>query len=286
MATFVFFHAHPDDEAIGTAGTMAAAAHAGHRVVAVFATRGERGDVPGDLAGHGTLGALREAEAHAAGRILGAARVAFLGYEDSGMLPEDVPDEGFAAADVDVAGARLAALLAEEAADALVIYDPTGATKHPDHLQVHRVGCRAAELAGPGGPRVYEAVIAASQLARLVRQVTPEGAPDVEVGLFAVPDSELTTVVEVGPWLATKRAAMAAHASQIPPDSWFLTLPDDQFAAIWGSESYVDRAAGHAGPGPLDAAVGDLATAYRNGSPQKAHGDGTQPSGTQENGVD
>ena len=42
--TAVFFHAHPDDEAMLTAGTMAKAAAAGHRVVVVFATRGEVGE--------------------------------------------------------------------------------------------------------------------------------------------------------------------------------------------------------------------------------------------------
>ena len=51
MATLVCFHAHPDDEAIATGGTMALAARAGHRVVLVLATRGELGEpVPGVLA--------------------------------------------------------------------------------------------------------------------------------------------------------------------------------------------------------------------------------------------
>ena len=40
MATLVFFHAHPDDEAIATGGTMARAAAEGHRVVLVCATEG------------------------------------------------------------------------------------------------------------------------------------------------------------------------------------------------------------------------------------------------------
>ncbi|MGH2790454.1 MAG: PIG-L deacetylase family protein, partial [Actinomycetota bacterium] len=35
MSTAVFFHAHPDDEAIATGGTMALMADAGHRVVLV-----------------------------------------------------------------------------------------------------------------------------------------------------------------------------------------------------------------------------------------------------------
>ena len=43
MATFVFFHAHPDDECIQTGGTMAKVAADGHRVVLVLATRGELG---------------------------------------------------------------------------------------------------------------------------------------------------------------------------------------------------------------------------------------------------
>ena len=49
MATIVFFHAHPDDEAIATGGTMAALADAGHRVVLVTATRGELGEIPEGL---------------------------------------------------------------------------------------------------------------------------------------------------------------------------------------------------------------------------------------------
>ena len=36
--TLVVFHAHPDDEALLTAGTMARAAAEGHRVVLVVAT--------------------------------------------------------------------------------------------------------------------------------------------------------------------------------------------------------------------------------------------------------
>ncbi|MSX81922.1 MAG: GlcNAc-PI de-N-acetylase, partial [Actinobacteria bacterium] len=41
MSTLVCFHAHPDDEAMTTGGTIALASDAGHRVVLVVATRGE-----------------------------------------------------------------------------------------------------------------------------------------------------------------------------------------------------------------------------------------------------
>src|SRR5439155_59962 len=68
-------------------------------------------------------------------------------------------------ADLDEAAKRLAAILDEERADALTVYDDNGSYGHPDHIQVHRVGTRAAELAGT--PRVYEATINRDHLKRI-----------------------------------------------------------------------------------------------------------------------
>ena len=55
MGTLVCFHAHPDDEALSTGGSMARAHAEGHRVVLVIATNGEHGEVPDDLAPDETL---------------------------------------------------------------------------------------------------------------------------------------------------------------------------------------------------------------------------------------
>ena len=55
MGTLVCFHAHPDDEALSTGGSMARAHAEGHRVVLVVATNGEHGEVPDDLAAGETL---------------------------------------------------------------------------------------------------------------------------------------------------------------------------------------------------------------------------------------
>ena len=85
MSTLVSFHAHPDDEAIATGGSLARASAEGHRVVLVIATHGEWGEVPDDLAPGETLVHRREAETAESARILGVHRVAWLGYEDSGM---------------------------------------------------------------------------------------------------------------------------------------------------------------------------------------------------------
>ena len=43
--TLMTTHAHPDDETIGTGGTMARAVRAGHRVVLITCTRGEQGEI-------------------------------------------------------------------------------------------------------------------------------------------------------------------------------------------------------------------------------------------------
>ena len=62
MATIAFVHAHPDDEAISTGGSMARASADGHRVVLVVCTNGELGETPDDLAEGETLVDRRRAE--------------------------------------------------------------------------------------------------------------------------------------------------------------------------------------------------------------------------------
>src|SRR4051794_18051953 len=132
---------------------MRKAADEGHRVVLVVATRGEHGEVEdGFLAPEEPLWHRRVIETHASADILGAQRIEFLGYIDSGMMGEatnDLPGS-FWSAPVEEAAERLASILRAERADVLTVYDDNGNYGHPDHIQVHRVGMRAAELAGTG----------------------------------------------------------------------------------------------------------------------------------------
>src|SRR5438067_7700445 len=117
MATLVCFHAHPDDECIATGGMMEKAAKEGHRVALVVATRGEHGEVAeGFLETGEALWERRVKETHASAEILGASRVEFLGYVDSGMMgtPENDKPGSFWTADVDEAATRLAEILREE----------------------------------------------------------------------------------------------------------------------------------------------------------------------------
>ncbi|HUR17638.1 MAG TPA: PIG-L family deacetylase [Acidimicrobiales bacterium] len=247
MATLVTFHAHPDDEAIATGGTMAKVAAEGHRVVLVVATRGELGEVPEDMAPVQDLAGRRTDETMTAAEILGVQRVEFLGYRDSGMVgtPENEAADCFWQADVEEAATRLAAILTEESADILTVYDENGAYGHPDHIQVHRVGVRAAELAGT--PTVYESTIDRERFLELFQQAEELGLPrpeDVgEIGALGVPGELITTRVDVRDFLEAKRAAMAAHSSQIPETSFFLAMPPETFAVVWGEEPYIRRGA-------------------------------------------
>ena len=247
--TAVFFHAHPDDEAIATSGTMAKAAAAGHRVVLVVATKGEHGEVEeGYLRDGETLAERRVVETAEAARIVGAARHEFLGYTDSGMIgtPENEAAECFWQADIDEAAKRLADILMEEDADVLTVYDENGNYGHPDHIQVHRVGIRAAEMAGT--KKVYENTVDRDYVQDLMKRAKEFGVdiPDVPVDEpleLGVSGDLVTTVVDVREFIDVKRKAMQAHASQIAETSFFLAMPPIAFDAMWGQEWYILRGA-------------------------------------------
>ena len=244
MATMVTFHAHPDDECIACGGVMRKAYEAGHRVVLVVATRGEVGEVPdGFLGDDEELWERRVKETHAAADILGAARVEFLGYTDSGMMGEptnDVPGT-FWTADVEEAAGRLAAILREEHAEVLTVYDDHGGYGHPDHIQVHRVGMRAAEMAGT--PRVFQSTMNRDQIKRGRAEAARQAGGETEIPElgedFGTAEADLTTAVDVSPYVTHKRQAMRAHASQISDESFFLAMPDEQFALAFGTEWFI-----------------------------------------------
>jgi LmbE family N-acetylglucosaminyl deacetylase len=245
VGTIVSFHAHPDDEAIAAGGTLARAAASGHRVVLVFATRGELGKpVSGVLEPGELLVIRRSAECYAAAAVLGAKRVEFLGYVDSGMMGDPTNDAPYCfwQASVEHAARRLAVILDEEEPDVLTIYDDNGGYGHPDHVQVHRVGRRAGELVGV--PVIAQSTINRDWVARGARG---SGAADLElppdVQRMGKPEAEITHRVQAVDFVEQKRNAMRAHASQIAPDHFLLTMPDPMFAMGMGVEFYIVESA-------------------------------------------
>ncbi len=251
--TLIAFHAHPDDEALLDAGTLARAAQAGHRVVLVLATRGDAGDVgAGVLAADEGLAQRRSAEAEASAAAIGVARVVFLDYLDSGHSPTSDgtwPAGTFCAAPVDEAAAALAAVLAEEDAALLIADDRNGGYGHPDHLQVHRVAWAAAQLANIPLLQATidrEFLSGGIELAKGMGFEVPEGFVPADLSTWYTPNAEITHTVDVSSVLDTRKASMNAHATQATgaPDtvrtlSIFLGLPDEIFAIAFSTEWYV-----------------------------------------------
>jgi LmbE family N-acetylglucosaminyl deacetylase len=253
MGTLVSFHAHPDDEAISTGGTLARASAEGHRVVLVVATNGEYGEVPDDLAEGESLVDRRRTEVARSAAALGIHRVEWLGYKDSGMTgwEQNHDPQSFLQAPVDQAAARLAEILREENADVVTVYDWHGNYGHPDHIKVHTVGHRAAELAGT--ERVFEATMNRDHIVRMIKIAREAGTPMLDEEEFdpnggaddgnplGMPEAELTHAVDVSAYMHAKRESLRSHRSQITDTNFFLQMPDEAFAASFGTEWYIQK---------------------------------------------
>jgi LmbE family N-acetylglucosaminyl deacetylase len=260
MSTIVCLHAHPDDEASGTGGTIARAAAEGHRVVLVLGTNGDHGEVPDDLAPGETLVDRRRKELQAAAEVLGVARIVWLGYSDSGMTgwEQNADSESFHQADLDEAAGRLADVLREESADVLTTYDWHGGYGHPDHVKVHQVGIRAGEMVP--GVRVLESTMNRTRFVEMMADAVekgvfgigengegydlsdfdPEGPAD-DGNPFGTAQSEITLEVDVRDYVELKRAALACHSSQVTDSAFFLQMPIEAFRQAFGSEWFIEH---------------------------------------------
>jgi LmbE family N-acetylglucosaminyl deacetylase len=252
--TIVFLHAHPDDEALISAGTIARAVDAGHRVVLVLATDGGAGFFDPDLLAAGeTLADRRRREAQASADALGVHRLAFLGFADSGLEPPAAaqwPEGSLCAAAIDEAVDRLVAILTEEQAGLLVADDSVGGYGHPDHLRVHAVATGAAAATDTAFLEITidrEFLSGGIELAAGLGLEVPDGFVPPDLSEWYTPHARLTHVVDVSAALDRKRASMAAHATQASSASadsvrtlaTFLGLPEDIFAIAFATEWFV-----------------------------------------------
>lgn len=259
---------------------MARLSAEGHRVVLVTATAGEKGLSAKDLTACTGLADVRLAELLASAKALGCARTVVLGYADSGSnnLDGSFAEGAFAAMAVETAAQRLAELLREEAADVLTTYDRAGGYGHPDHVQVHLVGARAAQLAGTA--LLLEATVDRTLLQRALsfgRRFAPRTSdfdPSRFDALFSA-RKDITHRVNVTGHLDAKRAAMAAHRSQSTTDSgierglaWMLRLPKPLYRWVFGREWFIE-----VGRQPRSGPIDDLLATLRDTS----RGEGSPP---------
>ncbi|MCL2782029.1 MAG: PIG-L family deacetylase [Actinomycetia bacterium] len=245
----VAFHAHPDDEALYTGGTLAALAARGHRVVLVTATAGAAGLTRPGFAPD-ELAARRSAELARSAKALGCARLVQLGYPDSGSAAGVAPAPGsFAARPLAEVAERLAEILRAERADLLIVYDANGGYGHRDHVRVHDAGLAAARLTGT--PRVLAATVDRTAIARALRvlgwaRLVPVGTATERIGSWYSARAEITHRVPVRRFLAAKRAALACHTSQTEGGrgprtvGLLLALPKPLFRLACGVEWFVE----------------------------------------------
>jgi LmbE family N-acetylglucosaminyl deacetylase len=250
VSTLVCLHAHPDDECIITGGTIARAAKEGHRVVLVVATNGDHGEVPDDLAEGETLVDRRRAELERSAEVLGIHRIVWLGFKDSGMTgwPQNADPDCLLQADLEQAAVRFAAILHEEAADVVTTYDWHGTYGHPDHIRVHQVAHRAADLAGT--PKLFDATMNRSAMQRYAEAARASGGdmpdfdpdgPSDDGNPFGEPEEVITHAVDVSEFVSAKRESIRCHGSQVTDSGFFLQMPDEVFAVAFGTEYFIER---------------------------------------------
>jgi len=265
----VLVHAHPDDESISTGATMARYAADGCHVTLVTCTLGEEGEihVPElaqlEAAQADQLGGYRIAELDRACTALGVTDHRFLGgggrYRDSGMmgLPANEHPRSFWRADLDEAAGHLVEVLREIRPQVLVTYDANGFYGHPDHIQAHRVAMRGAELAareGFGPAKIYWNGLPKSVLEAGIEAFAESSEnPFAEISTiedfpFGTPDSEIAARIDGTDYADAKVAALRAHATQIPADSWLYSIAGNFGEEFMGVEYYL-LGAGERGPG-------------------------------------
>jgi LmbE family N-acetylglucosaminyl deacetylase len=267
MPVLVALHAHPDDEAIFTGGTIVRAVGAGWRVVLVVATDGDRGTGPGVT--RAELAARRRDETREAAAVLGIERVVFLGHGDSGYTAPASPDRNgvasgraiasgtLAAAHLDGVADRVRQILVEEGATALTGYDNNGVYGHIDHVMVHEIAARSVQGTDC---ELYEATLDRGALRGLRHRLVGRGLlPDLwpaalaeQLGTESGPD---VFAVDVSEQLDRKLLAVAAHSSQIVEAPSFMGLPAGAFHHLLRTEWF---RVGRAGRGRLlDAVASD-----------------------------
>lgn len=193
-----------------TGQLLAKAGATGMRTIVVYGTRGEAGEAR-DERGTEALGLRRGQEAVDACAELGAARVEFLDYVDSGMAgePTNAEPSAFSNASPEAVAEEVARLIDGEQLLTVVGYDKNGTYGHPDHLQVHAVAAALARLLSV--PWLLDATYNREYMAGLAES---DGSLDPS---YASSEAELTHFVQGERWFRAKMEAIKQHHSQTPP---------------------------------------------------------------------
>jgi N-acetyl-1-D-myo-inositol-2-amino-2-deoxy-alpha-D-glucopyranoside deacetylase len=267
----LFVHAHPDDESMGTGGTIARLVAEGVRVDLVTCTDGAEGEIhdptldPDEA--RPQLAQIRAEELACSVDALGSGAIHhhMLGYRDSGMIGTDAnahPDS-FWQADLDEATRRLTDIVRAARPSVIVSYDENGNYGHPDHINAALIA-RKAYQASRGEAwqvaRFHEIAFVRERWFELMSTMKERGialpwnlgeeVPSADAAdqpaesdaiEFGRSDAEVTTRVDVSGYLDAKRRSMDCHKTQRQDLGWLLDLPDDLADQAIDTEYYVLR---------------------------------------------
>ncbi|MGI8643814.1 MAG: PIG-L family deacetylase [Thermomicrobiales bacterium] len=252
--------AHPDDEAFGCAGSIAALADAKVPVVLVTATRGEAGEISSErLATPVTIGAVREMELRAAMALIGVNDVRFLGYRDSGMdgTAENDDARSLHRAPFDEVVGLLTAQIRDIRPEAVVTFGVDGIYGHPDHIAVHHAAVAAVKAAadenqptGLGAPWTVPALyFTAVPRERIQAMAQRSDGPfrhmsAEQLAKLGTPADEITTGIDVSPYRSLKERVIRAHQTQVGEGGPMADMPREQVEAFLSLESFVRAASG------------------------------------------
>jgi N-acetyl-1-D-myo-inositol-2-amino-2-deoxy-alpha-D-glucopyranoside deacetylase len=256
--------AHPDDECFTVGGCFAHYGDLGYRTVLVTCTGGENGEIvdpeldTDEVRAH--LGEVRKAELETSCRILGITDLEMLGYRDSGMAdtPENEDPRSFNKADLDEATGRLVLVIRKYKPQVLITDNEEGSYGHPDHIMANRITVEAYGKAADqnyrpdlGPPfqaqKLYYTAWSLGQVRELWRRMRELGIElpwrrdgedaDTEP-TWGLPDEDVGAIVDVRRELARKFDSLRAHRTQIKPDLWMLTLPEQLQRDFQGYETF------------------------------------------------
>jgi N-acetyl-1-D-myo-inositol-2-amino-2-deoxy-alpha-D-glucopyranoside deacetylase len=261
----VLVHAHPDDEAIGTGGTIARYSDDGAHVCLITCTNGELGEIAevpelGPIEGfRDRLGEVRRAELEEACRRLGRVDLRILGFHDSGMAgtPENSDPKVFVNQSIDDAVRLIVPILREVRPQVLITYNEYGFYGHPDHIRAHEAALAAVEAAADpsyeadAGPvhavsKVYYTAIpkgllrSAREMASEIGWETPDDAfTEEDIETIGTDDERITTALDVTAYVERKFDALRAHRTQLGTTQWALDMPEQFRVLAFGLEHYV-----------------------------------------------
>lgn len=244
--TLAVVHAHPDDEAIFTAGATLWARHHGIRTVLVTCTNGRLGIDPAGRAGnhpaHDPVATrdVRLSELTAAAEIAGIDRVFCLDFPDSGMAgwPGNDDPRSFTRQPLGDVAAAIREILVAEQANVVLTYDERGFYGHPDHIMVHNAVMAAVVPGETFVQRVFYPVMP-HQVVRAARDLATEGVavPAWIEQATSRDENDIDVIVDAESFAALKQLSIATHASQID-NADIVALEPLRFNSLFGREYY------------------------------------------------